>query len=104
MLMPCDDGEGLRIEAEGEEFTAHEHGYWGIKLYDCMCWFETMGYRMSVEQSENGAFVFLLNNTAPFPEEEEEQPEEREPQQNGLPADANAEQLIRVAEKQRRPV
>lgn len=95
VLIPCDDGEGLRIEAKWEGFAAREPGYWGIELYDGMGWFEDKGYRMVAEQSENGAFVFRLNEAVPFPVDEEEQPEQLEPR-NGLPVDASTEELIRA--------
>lgn len=95
VLMPCDDGDGLRIETEWEGFAAREPGYWGIELYDGMGWLEDKGYRMVAEQSENGAFVFPLNDAVPFPVEEEAQPEERKPL-SVLPADASTEELIRA--------
>ena len=95
MLMPCSDGDGMRIESEQVECVTREPGYWGTELYDGMGWFEHMGYRIVAEESEHGAFIFLLNEAAPYPVEEESRPEEQKAWV-GLPADVSAEELIRA--------
>ncbi len=95
VLMPCANGDGMRIESEQVECVTREPGYWGTELYDGMGWLEHMGYRIVAEESEDGTFIFLLNEAAPYPVEEETPPEEQKAW-GRLPTDASAEELIRA--------
>ncbi len=79
-LFPCEKKEeaSFAINSRSSELTITHPMYTPPALYERLGWTKYMSYRMEVNPSENGEYVFDLKNAAPYAVDDFIEPEEME--------------------------